>query len=873
MADTQGNATIYRKLIRDRIPEIIREHGGKPIVRKIDGQEFNEAVAIKILEEAFELFTELRQANRGSILEESADMLETMLAALKAYGFDLSDLHAKMAERAADRGGFKGRLFLEQVGGAKLCELDLQKYPALIFNPSQKNRLISLIKGELERSAEAWIASAFYSPGETNLLVSEFSRFVENGGKLKIILSTMGNITRPEYLNHMKEHIPGAGLKVFHPPKIPFDQAPPNFHVKAWLFRHRDGRGAMITGSSNFTEGGLVRNYEWNWYSSGEINLPFENRTTPFQWAVAEFEQMWEEESAPVTEEFLTGYRARWQPQFIRSTPEVAEPESPKWGKQDERAEPNSAQKEALENLENLREQNVTKAAVVAATGVGKTYLAAFDFVQSKSKNLLFIAHRETILTQALETFRIVTGDPEFGAVYGRGQTAPQDCAAVFAMIQTLSRRNHLKNFLTRDFDYIVIDEFHHAEAASYRKILSHFEPSFLLGLTATPERMDGRDVLEYCDYNIAYEIRILEAVNRGWLVPFQYYAIYDETDYEEITWRGTRYDEEELNRVLQNDTRTSIIANNLRKHLPASGKTKALAFCSSVSHARYTAEKLSHEHGILSTALWGETADEERHNAIRRLQDEFDPLNVICVVDIFNEGTDIPGLTHVLFLRPTQSFTIFLQQLGRGLRKSEGKDFLVVLDFVGNFRKAHVAPLAVCGYTSLEQFVAGPQISLRKVLEQKLPDGCWLSPDLEVRRLWESEIKKIFQAGLSPAERLKNIYQDIKEDLGKKESLNLMDMISNAYDVDPYLFLKPEPFGGWLRAKNYCESGKIPDAEKSLLDTPGEYLLTHVETGLNFVKSYKMVVFLSLLKLNGTKWDIEDIARKFLAYYLSHTD
>ena len=332
--------------------------------------------------------------------------------------------------------------------------------------------------------------------------------------------------------------------------------------------------------------------------------------------------------------------------------------------------------------------------------------LAVMDFQQSGAFRILFVAHRGTILTTARESFTRVMQNPDFGVILGGGNGMTQTGDAVFAMIQTISRPNHLERFGPDHFDYIVIDEFHHGEAANYRRILDHFMPKFLLGLTATPERMDGRNVLAICDYNLACDIRLMDAVDRSWLSPFQYFAIYDETDYSRIAWRGTRYDEAELSRALETDTRTRIIARNLKKYLPSYGKIKALAFCSSIAHARFTANQLTQKHGLPSLALTGDTPETERRQAIFRIQFEADPLNVICCVDIFNEGIDIPGLTHVLLVRPTLSFTVFLQQLGRGLRLAPQKDFLVVLDFVGNFRKAHVAPLALAGFTSIDQFV-----------------------------------------------------------------------------------------------------------------------------------------------------------------------
>jgi superfamily II DNA or RNA helicase/predicted house-cleaning noncanonical NTP pyrophosphatase (MazG superfamily)/HKD family nuclease len=710
------NAIIYQKLVRDRIPEIIRSHGKTPQTRILEQSEFKDAVGAKLLEETYELYSEWKKGDSGAILKESADVLEILLTALREHGLTLDDLLAMRHNRALERGGFSEKIFLEHVGKCNFFTPDIQSCPTLIFNPIQQKRLIQVIRGELAQSKTAWIASAFYSPGITNLLMADMDNFLQQNGTLRILLSTMGNIVRPEYFTHLKTFLPDSNLRIFHPPGIPFDQNPPAFHVKTFLFHHASGSGSILIGSSNFTEAGFTRNIEWNYFSSGEVNLPFEG-LSPFESAVVEFDRFWNTSAVDVSQNFLDGYQKRFQ---ISETDRFQMQRHVSKGSGTELFEnqkgygaqtampimPNAAQNEALENLSRMRIQGIPKAVAIAATGVGKTFLAAFDFRQSGCRRVLFIAHRENILFNARESFTRIIVDPDFGTIMGGGNGFTETEGSVFAMIQTLSRENHLEKFSPEHFDYIVIDEFHHSNASSYQKVLNYFKPAFLLGLTATPERMDGRDVLALCDYNIACEIRLMEAIDKSWLAPFQYYAVYDQTDYSQITWRGSHYDEAELDRALENDTRTEIIARNLLKYLPASGKIKALAFCSSIAHACYTARKLKDQHGIESTALTGQTPGEERRQVISRLQNDYDDLKVICCVDIFNEGVDIPELTHVLFLRPTQSFTVFLQQLGRALRLWPGKDFVVALDFVGNFRKAHVAPLALTGFTSIEQFV-----------------------------------------------------------------------------------------------------------------------------------------------------------------------
>ncbi len=499
---------------------------------------------------------------------------------------------------------------------------------------------------------------------------------------------------------------------------------------------------------------------------------------------------------------------------------------------------------------------------------MGKTHLAAFDFEQSGYRNLLFIAHRENILSEARKTFRTVLGRSDFGSVLS-GATTDEEWgsmrksgSSVFAMVQTLSKRARLDSFSKDHFEYVVIDEFHHSKAGSYIKVLRHFVPRFLLGLTATPERMDGRDVLEHCEGNIAYEMRLFEAIENRWLVPFQYYAIYDETDYKQLKWTSRGYEPEELTALLKNDTRARLIVHNLRKYLPSNGKVKALAFCSSKVHARFMSRKFN-DIGFASVCILGEDAPGVREETMRRLEDESDELNVICSVEVFGEGVDIPSVSHVLFLRPTQSFTVFLQQLGRGLRLAPEKEFMVVLDFVGNFRQSYVAPLALRGYRNIEE----RRNAKERQAEKKLPAECYVSADTDVERVWDKEIKRIVK---NSVQALKDLYREMKQNM-LEESPSLMDFYANPAACDPYEFVKC--FGGWLRTKK--EMGDLDPYEAELLDTPGERFLVHLEKDLKPNKSYKMVVLTCLLSTSNEQheWQTEEIAAMFKQYYLEHRE
>lgn len=832
-------------------------------MREVHRQAWRRSVGQKLLEEAHQLFRAWHRNDPKGVLSEAADLLDMILRALSFYGFNSTDLLRVREEKSRSSRGFEREVVRERVHEAA-SNPGREDFPRLLFIPVDHVTLIHLIKALLVQSQRVSIVSAFYTPAITNLLLNDLTLLTERGGVLRILLSTMGNLNRPEHLEHIPRFVPGAQVRIFHPEGVPLEETPPNFHAKAYLFERGPAQGSMIIGSSNFTQGGFLSNVEWNYYSSAEVNLPFDGVHSPFDQALKEFDRLWNEESVELTETFLRAYRQRYRP--VPESLWIASAQADFTARP--KLRPNAAQRDALERLAALRAEGVKRAAVVAATGLGKTHLAAFDCKNSGFQRVLFIAHRENLLRHAREIFAQVLGDKDFGVIIGGGQHADRPLNAAFAMIQTLSRPEHLAQFPRDHFEYIVIDEFHHAAAKSYERVLGYFQPRFLLGLTATPERSDGRDVLALCGYNIAYEVRLLDAVDRGWLTPFQYYAIKDPTDYEQISWRGTHYDERELEQALSNDTRMAILVHNLRKYLPYSGKIKALAFCSSIAHAKYAARVLSETYGIASAFLVGEHAADERQSLITRLQNEEDPLQVICCVDVFNEGIDIPKLSHVLLLRPTQSFSLFLQQIGRGLRRAEGKDFVVVIDFVGNYRKAHVAPLALMGYRSLEEAANDCRKVSPSVRTMTLPAACFLDADLEAERIWNREIRLIFDT-MPRRERLRAWYQEVCEGLEGK-SPQLMDFWGAGGGIDPKVFILE--FGGWLRAKLYCE-GALPDEEKRLLNTPGEAFLRHVEMELKPTRSYKMAVLRVLLNLPGTSWAVDVIAKGFLNFYLKNRE
>ncbi|MGH7298754.1 MAG: DEAD/DEAH box helicase, partial [Polyangiaceae bacterium] len=337
--------------------------------------------------------------------------------------------------------------------------------------------------------------------------------------------------------------------------------------------------------------------------------------------------------------------------------------------------------REALDALRAARRQGKTRGLVVLATGLGKTYLSAFDFQAMGGERVLFVAHREEILDQAKDTWQRVFPDKVVGTYQGGKRESDVDI--VFASVQTLAREKHLARFPPNHFDYVVIDEFHHAAAKTYRKILGHFTPRFLLGLTATPDRTDGKSLLELCGDNLIYRRNLVHGISQRLLVPFHYFALKDSVNYESIQWRSGKFEPGELTEAVSTEEHADQALREYQRRA-SSGVRRTLCFCCTVEHADYMA-RFFERHGRRAAAVHSGPTSAPRAESLRKLKSG--ALEILCAVDVFNEGLDVPDINTVLMLRPTESPVVFLQQLGRGLRRADGKDALVVVDFIGNHR------------------------------------------------------------------------------------------------------------------------------------------------------------------------------------------
>jgi superfamily II DNA or RNA helicase/HKD family nuclease len=489
-------------------------------------------------------------------------------------------------------------------------------------------------------------------------------RHVENGGRLRVLTTTYTGSTEAAALDWLE----ALGAEV----RVSYDTASTRLHAKAWLFHRDSGFSTAYVGSSNLTHSAQVAGLEWNVRISGARNRPIIEKVA------AVFESYWEEaDFEPYDRERFSIAVDRDRPtreRLILSPTEI-------------RAYP--FQERLLELIELSRERGYSRNLLVAATGTGKTVMAALDYQRLRKRlpraRLLFVAHREEILTQSQATFAHALRDANFGELWVGGQR-PADFDHVFASIQSLNASG-VEAIPPDHFDVVIIDEFHHAAASSYRALLDHLEPVQLLGLTATPERSDGLPVLHWFDDRIAAELRLWDAIDQHRLTPFAYYGIADELDLREIPWRrGRGYDERALTDVITaNDVWARYVLKQLVEHFGDPPVVRALGFCVSVDHAHYMA-RVFNDHGVPAVAVTGDTRDFERKRALRDL--ERGSVSVVFSVDLFNEGVDVPRVDALLMLRPTESPLLFLQQLGRGLRKAEGKAVCTVLDFVGHHRQ-----------------------------------------------------------------------------------------------------------------------------------------------------------------------------------------
>lgn len=525
------------------------------------------------------------------------------------------------------------------------------------------------IKDNLRHCVAFDFSVSFIKKAGLVLLFKDIEAAVQRGAKGRIITSTYQNFTDIESLrsfdalqNKCSDFECHLDFDSFHDSGY----TTLGYHSKGYLFEFKD-RKELIVGSSNITRYALLKNIEW------DVAVSDVDGTEAFHEAQDEFEDKWANTNK-LNREIIERYASklnfaieRWDMDYDLSTAQI---------------KPNYMQRRALKELNRYRAIGTSRALVVAAAGSGKTYLAAFDALNFGPKRLLYIVHEGTILKKSLETFQEVFGSNATMGIYS-GEYKEIDAEFLFST--NVSMAKSLELFAKDEFDYIIIDECHRAAADTYRRIIEYFEPEFLLGLTATPERMDNQDVFELFDKNVPYELRLKDAIKNDLVVPFKYYGIRDTL----VDYGLTKSEERKMVAQLATPEHCDFIAKQIEAHRPQGEKLKALAFCRNIQHARMMCENMGEYYrtGFLS----GKNNIGERIAAYNDLQDNENGIEILFSVDILNEGVDIPGVNMVLFLRPTESSTIFIQQLGRGLRKFENKSFVTVLDFIGNSYKRSV--------------------------------------------------------------------------------------------------------------------------------------------------------------------------------------
>ena len=700
---------------------------------------------------------------------------------------------------------------------------------ALTGGQDKRMYLYYQLLNSLKSADSVDIVVSFLMESGVRMLLGELDNALKRGAKIRILTGNYLGITQPSAL-YLIKHKLGEQVDLRF-----YNEKNRSFHPKSYMFHYKD-YSTIYIGSSNISKSALTSGIEWNYrFSSKTDSHNYEKFYNTFL-------DLFEHHSIVIDDDELKRYSKNWH------RPAVSK-DLDRYDLQDDETtnnlalfEPRGAQIEALCALENTRAEGAGRALVQAATGVGKTYLAAFD--SKDYERVLFVAHREEILKQAAQSFKNVRNSDDYG--FFDGESKCTDKSMIFASVATLGRSEYLNNkyFASDYFNYIVIDEFHHAVNDQYQRIVNYFKPQFLLGLTATPERMDGRNIYEICDYNVPYEISLKEAINKGMLVPFHYYGIFDDTDYSKLHIVRGRYDEKELNETyIGNVHRYELIYKYYCKY----GSRQALGFCCSKEHAREMAKEFS-SRGIPSVAVFSDASGEyteKRNVAIQKLKNG--EIRVIFSVDMFNEGVDITSVDMVMFLRPTESPIVFLQQLGRGLRKCRGKEFLNVLDFIGNYEKAGRVRFLLEGKSSTHGEVYHPSDRLL------FPDDCLVDFDMKLIDLFA----KMDRKHLKLRDQVINEYFRVKEFLGKRPSrLDLFTyMDDNIYET-AIRHSKDNPFKKYLEFLN--DIGELNQIEEEFYKGIGREFISLLEN-TNMSKVYKMPVLMAFYNNSNVLMEVSE--------------
>ena len=704
-------------------------------------------------------------------------------------------------------------------------------------------KFIDKLKTNIDLCQSFYFSVSFIKKPGLRLLAPNIEAAIARGARGQLITSTYQNFTDIDslvffydlacrYPDRFACHL---DRECFHDSK----GSAVGFHSKGYLFEFADHR-ELLVGSSNITVYALLKNIEW------DVSVIDEESDT-YETAKQEYDYLWSR-TLPLTRDLIDEYKTRlfysierWDMDYDIANSEI---------------KPNYMQRRALKELNRVRAMGATKALVTASAGSGKTFLAAFDALNFNPRRLLYIVHEGSILMKSFETFQKVFGNERTYGIYNREY---KEFEADFVFSTNVTMANSLELFDQHTWDYIIIDECHHAAAETYQKILHYYEPQFLLGITATPERMDGEDVFSLFDQNVPYELRLRDAIINGLVVPFKYFGIRDDLiEYGIKETKGHKFVEQ-----FSDDKHVEFIYNMIEKHRLPGQKLKALAFCRDISHAIRMSQAM--EEYYHTAYLTGRNSIGERVRAYKDLQDDSAELEILFTVDILNEGVDIPGVNMVLFLRPTDSQTIFIQQLGRGLRKYEGKQYVTVLDFIGNDYKRSVQIAFALGSLA-ENFVVEKKLVAALIQDNYERIGLAdYGVEIHLDDLSKKEILSyIDEVNFNTKVYLAQDYQNFKKYINAETYPQHVDYLNNDYAPDLIKFMQSR-IGGHKNASYYGFLQAIGEEGLPSFDERQESFIKYVSEMLPIVRPYEYLIIQELLDHAG-KVKLTEAAAKFRA-------
>ena len=686
--------------------------------------------------------------------------------------------------------------------------------PAFVSNnPEEGKKVISVIEDELMKCDQFQISVAFITMGGITPLLQTLKELEKRQIPGQILTTNYLNFSEPRALKKLQE-LSNVTLKMYD-----VDRADQGFHTKGYIFK-KEEIYRIIIGSSNITSAALTKNKEWNTKivstEQGEIAMEI----------VKEFHQLWESKYALFYDDIYENDKQKYE--IIKKQREIA--------KRDEisstekyKLEPNSMQVGFITNLRRIVDAGENRALLISATGTGKTYASAFAMRELGFKRVLFLVHRSTLAKQALTSFRKVFEDKKSMGIVGAGYS-DYEADYIFAMVETLHKEDNLRKFAPEEFDCIVLDEAHHSPANTYQKVMEYFKPKLFLGMTATPDKRDdgeaSKNVYELFHYQIAYEIRLQQAMEEDLLCPFHYFGISDISVVTDEQMKTRNISEENFGK-LTSDERVRHVIEQAKYYGYSGDRVKGLVFCSRNRECEELSAKFN-ALGYRTIALSGDNKDKEREKAFERLAmneedatDEMQPLDYIFSVDILNEGVDIVEVNQVIMLRPTQSPIVFIQQLGRGLRKAENKEYVVILDFIGNYNNNFMIPVALSGDRTYNA----------DTIRKYVISGNNTIPGASTVHFDEIAKEKIFNS----IDKIKGMRSIIKESyISLKNRIGRTPLLFDFYEqgeIDPMVIIREyKTYWQFLEA---VEKGKyfskLTDHEKLILDYLSKTILSGV--------------------------------------------